>query len=134
MSQLSMNSNCTVIDETTGQQCPCLKATLPDTPERGVPLRCLECLHGPSLHCGNRGTYDGHSHGEAGRKKSVKDIIEGLVSSSSTAGGTRKPRLLSFKDANNEANSGLVSHRRYSLRQSSHGIGFGSQVSRIQTN
>lgn len=111
-----LSTRCTAFDEETGKRCSCLKCTLPDNPDPERPLRCLECFHGPSHHCGDTSSTQVSSNPG---KRSAYEILRGLkaVKGPSTASGSRS---VSLREANDEANSGL---RGSQSSQGARGVG-----------
>lgn len=97
---MSRSTRCTALDDDTGKQCTCLKAMLPNDPDPEKPLRCIECLHGPSLHHGPMGKEAGDS---------VDDILRSLMKKPKSGGQSQV-----FKDAHKGSEAGLTKRSKES--------------------
>ncbi|KIJ91135.1 hypothetical protein K443DRAFT_115487 [Laccaria amethystina LaAM-08-1] len=67
---------------------------LPNNPDPEKPLRCIECLHGPSLHCGPMAEE---------KEDSVDDILRSLMKKPKSGNQSQ-----AFKDAHQESEAGLT--------------------------
>ena len=94
MSALLRSTRCTALDNDTGKQCTCLKSMLPNNPDPEKPLRCIECLHGPSLHCGSMAEE---------KEDSVDDILRSLMKKPKSGNQSQ-----AFRDAHQESEAGLT--------------------------
>jgi len=101
MSALLRSTRCTAIDDDTGKQCTCLKSMLLNNPDPEKPLRCIECLHGPSLHCGSMAEE---------KEDSVDDILRSLMKKPKSSNQSQ-----AFKDAHQESEAGLTKKFKESL-------------------